>query len=521
MVEGKQWPERRWDLWASAVALNMAAGCAYDYSAFSPAIKETFGLTLRETDLVFNFSWFFYSITCYGYSICNQRLGPKRAPRLGCCAMLACNVLIVYNLLHPILPGSGGAALMTLLMGLAWAGQGTSLGACYQRVMQVFPQTAGVSIGVLKASLGTGGAVAPALFFGLWGSRPPGNFLGMQLFPAFTSLSLGATIIAFTFCVGAEPGYSRTEKRRIHSTALAIIFTTAAATASSLCPVGAMSTALLVLTLVLLLALFLSIACAGDEMSTLQGSSETSDSSDDMHITVQQACQTIEFWMYISVYCISAGSGQLILTNLAQIATVIGFPHQCQALLCCFSTCNMLGRLLFGAICDMLQRRRASRTLLFVLTNFLAAIGQMLFFAAATSQSVLLLFAGALVVGLAFGGTFPTLVNVCAARWGRSTLSANWTFMDAVGNGFASLLFGCFLGSFSYDRNSDSSQHCYGSHCFALPHLVMAVTCTIGILLSAMIVKRHPKSKEIRRSLSTLSRRSAALASFDISSDAT
>ena len=162
----------------------------------------------------------------------------------------------------------------------------------------------------------------------------------MQLFPAFTSLSLGATIIAFTFCVGAEPGYSRTEKRRIHSTALAIIFTTAAATASSLCPVGAMSTALLVLTLVLLLALFLSIACAGDEMSTLQGSSETSDSSDDMHITVQQACQTIEFWMYISVYCISAGSGQLILTNLAQIATVIGFPHQCQALLCCFSTCS-------------------------------------------------------------------------------------------------------------------------------------------------------------------------------------
>ena len=25
-----------------------------------------------------------------------------------------------------------------------------------------------------------------------------------------------------------------------------------------------------------------------------------------------------------------------------------------------------------------------------------------------------------------------TQVNVCAARWGQATLSANWTFMDAV-----------------------------------------------------------------------------------------
>ncbi len=32
--------------------------------------------------------------------------------------------------------------------------------------------------GILKSSLGAGGALAPALFFGLWGQRPPENLLG-------------------------------------------------------------------------------------------------------------------------------------------------------------------------------------------------------------------------------------------------------------------------------------------------------------------------------------------------------
>ena len=32
--------------------------------------------------------------------------------------------------------------------------------------------------GILKSSLGAGGALAPALFFGLWGQRPPENVLG-------------------------------------------------------------------------------------------------------------------------------------------------------------------------------------------------------------------------------------------------------------------------------------------------------------------------------------------------------
>ena len=47
-----RWPQRRWDLFASALAVNMAAGCTYDYSVCSPAVKATFGLSLRETDLV-------------------------------------------------------------------------------------------------------------------------------------------------------------------------------------------------------------------------------------------------------------------------------------------------------------------------------------------------------------------------------------------------------------------------------------------------------------------------------------
>eukprot|EP00434_Breviolum_minutum_P027471 symbB.v1.2.024288.t1/scaffold2288.1/size83326/6 len=165
----------------------------------------------------------------------------------------------------------------------------------------------------------------------------------------------------------------------------------------------------------------------------------------------------------------------------------------------------MLGRLCFGVACDLLRRRRASRTLLFVISTLLAILGQLLLHAAALHENVILLFAGVAFVGLGFGGAFPTLVNVCAARWGRATLNANWTFMDAVGQGTASMLFGTYLGSFFYDRHADHNHRCYGPNCFALPHLIMAAICLCGTIISIILICLHPRHRQIRHSLSSIS----------------
>eukprot|EP00913_Durusdinium_trenchii_P018076 g16985.t1 len=458
-----RWLERRWNLFATALALNIAAGCTYDYSAYSPVVIDTFGLTLRETDLVMNFAFFFYATTSYGYSICNQKLGPKRSPRIGCAVMLACYALLVYNLVQPLLPGPHGAALMSVLMGVGWAGQGTSLGAGFQQVVRCFPDSSGFAVGVIKGSLGAGGALAPAIFFGLWGQRPPENALGCW---------------------------------------------------------AAMWDCLLAATISSLLALFLGLSFLEDKDAELAESEGST--ADAMHITVQQASKTAEYWklgkighkrMCMLVFSSAAGSGQLVLTNLSQMADAIGFSAQSEALLCCFSFCNMLSRLAFGMACDILKRRRASRVLLFVLSTVLGACGQVLLHAAA---DLTLLVSGVVIVGLGFGGAFPTLVNVCAARWGSATLNANWTLLDAVGNGTASLLFGSYLGSYSYDRHADKSGRCFGRDCFSFPHLVMAAACVAGAMISIALICLHPHHRQIRRSLSQLPVERAPISSFDI-----
>ena len=53
-----------------------------------------------------------------------------------------------------------------------------------------------------------------------------------------------------------------------------------------------------------------------------------------MHIIIQRAVLTWEYWVYISVFCTCAGSGQMILTNLYQIADASGYAERSEALLC-------------------------------------------------------------------------------------------------------------------------------------------------------------------------------------------
>ena len=76
------------------------------------------------------------------------------------------------------------------------------------KVVEIFPESSGIAVGILKTSLGAGGALAPAIFFGLWGQRPPENVLGMKLFPGFANICLAIAVIALTCSVDAQPGCS-------------------------------------------------------------------------------------------------------------------------------------------------------------------------------------------------------------------------------------------------------------------------------------------------------------------------
>ena len=92
-----------------------------------------------------------------------------------------------------------------------------------------------------------------------------------------------------------------------------------------------MSFAFAMLALALLVLLLAGATCLADVQEDLPGRLEE---AEPIHIIIQRAVLTWEYWLYIIVYCTSAGSGQLVLTNLYQIADASGFAHSSEALLC-------------------------------------------------------------------------------------------------------------------------------------------------------------------------------------------
>ena len=153
----------------------------------------------------------------------------------------------------------------------------------------------------------------------------------MKFFPAYSSCLLALSTFVVTCCMDAQPGFSRSEARNFLHTAVAVIFITTAATASSLLPLGSLSTSLAIVALVFLVLMLTAATCLPDIQEERPNQGQE---SEPMHIIIQRAVLTWEYWVYIGVFCTCAGSGQMILTNLYQIADASGYAERSEALLC-------------------------------------------------------------------------------------------------------------------------------------------------------------------------------------------
>mmetsp|Transcript_31418 Transcript_31418/g.56964 ORF Transcript_31418/g.56964 Transcript_31418/m.56964 type:complete len:523 (-) Transcript_31418:77-1645(-) len=499
-----RWP-RRWDFWVSALFLNFSSGCMYDYGTYSAAVKETFGLNQLETAMVSTAAQLYLAIMAYPHARLLERLGTRICPLIGCAVMSVSYVMLLIQLLSPMIAGKPGAALLTCLLGLGFTGTALSVGPSYQRAMQIFPQSAGLATGVLKCSIGAGGSVLPALFFGLRSSRPEDSEQAVKFFPGFAGIFMAVSILAFAATQGASSGYEKHDSRRIMTSAFILVLATIFATASSLPMVpkaGAgqlLAAGSLLMTMLLLAGNCCKLDANLEDVSLRQTSGRL-----EMHVTLNQALRTAEYWMYLVVNFINCGSGQLVVSNISQIAASLQVAES-ESLVCMFAFSNMLGRLGFGIAVDALAGRRTSRTVLFAVTNILGAAGQVLFYVAAVTMKPVLLYPATLFVGTGFGGGFTTFVNICSARWGTETLRGTWTFLDAISNCGSALVFGSLLASYQYDRHADHSNHCIGKDCFSMAHLITAACNLVGVLLSLLLIARHSQARQIRHELSDIS----------------
>ena len=136
---------------------------------------------------------------------------------------------------------------------------------------------------------------------------------------------------------------------------------------------------------------------------SLSSSSSIKAQSGSKEIPPRQMVKTPEFWLFLSWNFTICAAGLLVINSAAPIAAAFGAPAVLGLLVL---ICNGLGRIAFGIAADKLNRRRA----MFINCVLLLSAGVCLY-AGAVLNSVILIFAGLLLIGLSYGGA-PALITV-------------------------------------------------------------------------------------------------------------
>ncbi|CAA7409853.1 unnamed protein product [Spirodela intermedia] len=208
----------------------------------------------------------------------------------------------------------------------------------------------------------------------------------------------------------------------------------------------------------------------------------------------REALVKADFWLLFFAYFLGVGSGITVLNNLAQIGVAAG-EEDTTILLCLFSFCNFLGRLLGGVISEHFARSRMlPRPAWMAATQVLMAAAHGLFAFALRGT----LYASTAILGTCYGFQFSVMIPTASELFGLKHFGVIYNFM-ILGNPLGALLFSGFLAGYVYDREvanqaggsaGSSSGTCLGGGCFRLTFEVLAAVCVLGSVLSTILTLR-------------------------------
>lgn len=116
---------------------------------------------------------------------------------------------------------------------------------------------------------------------------------------------------------------------------------------------------------------------------------------------------------------------------------------------------------------------------------------------------------GTVILGMAFGMTWPLMVLIVGEVWGTRNHGANYMFFDGITSAVGTLLLSNFLSSFVYESQIESENEitCYGIGCFQMTHVIIAALCasgfvtSLGVLIQTRSVYGKPTNEVIHRSM--------------------
>ncbi|OEL38172.1 hypothetical protein BAE44_0000809 [Dichanthelium oligosanthes] len=210
-----------------------------------------------------------------------------------------------------------------------------------------------------------------------------------------------------------------------------------------------------------------------------------------------EALVKADFWLLWVGYFIGVGTGVTVLNNLAQIGTAAGIADT-TILLSLFGLGNFLGRLGGGAVSEKFVRSMllVPRPVWMSLTQAILAVA---YLCLAYTLSPGVVYACAAIIGVCYGVQFAVMIPTTSELFGLKNFGLFYNLM-AVANPLGAVLFSEELAGRLYDGKVERQQHgrpgggaphaCLGPDCFRVAFVVLAGCCALGTAVSLVLAAR-------------------------------
>uniref|UniRef100_A0A6N2KTL2 Uncharacterized protein n=1 Tax=Salix viminalis TaxID=40686 RepID=A0A6N2KTL2_SALVM len=202
---------------------------------------------------------------------------------------------------------------------------------------------------------------------------------------------------------------------------------------------------------------------------------------------MHEALIKADFWLLWVVYFLGIGSGVTVLNNLAQIGVAFGLEDT-TILLALFSFCNFAGRIGSGAVSEHFVRSRAiPRTVLMTCAHIIMTVAFILFAFAIDG----ILYAATALLGICYGILYAVMVPTASELFGLRHFGVIYNCL-LLGNPIGALLFSGILAGYIYDAEAarQGSSTCVGPDCFKVTFLALAGCCGLGTVMSIILTVR-------------------------------
>ncbi|EGG14083.1 hypothetical protein DFA_11846 [Cavenderia fasciculata] len=206
--------------------------------------------------------------------------------------------------------------------------------------------------------------------------------------------------------------------------------------------------------------------------------------------------KTLEFWLFVTIYFFGAGTSLMLLNNIGSIALSLGYKESIQSdLVIVFACSNLVGRLSFGLLSDLLSKR-VSRFWFLVLSSLILTITHFVF---AFAKQVFVVVT--ILTGVGYGGLVSMMVSLATIRFGSRRFGLNFGLM-ALASAAGSLAFGYISGAL-YDSMADSQHQCYGIKCFRSSFLISVAFngASIFVGLFLIYITKRNQSRYIAKTI--------------------